>query len=98
LDANKYQSIKTTTETLNVEPIKDRILSFGWEVKEINGHNHKELKDTFQNKSKKKSNKPLFVIARTTKGKGVSFMENNVLWHYRNAQGDEFKDAMKELL
>ncbi len=98
LDANKYQSIKTTTETLNVEPIKDRILSFGWEVKEINGHNHKELKDTFQNKSKKKSNKPIFVIARTTKGKGVSFMENNVLWHYRNAQGDEFKDAMKELL
>ena len=98
LDANKYQSIKTTTETLNVEPIKDRILSFGWDVKEIDGHNHIELKDIFQNNLMKTSEKPLFIIARTTKGKGVSFMENKVLWHYRNAQGKEFNDAMKELL
>ena len=94
LDANNYQSIKTTSETLNVEPLVERISSFGWHVNEIDGHNHSELKKSLLENNTKK---PLFIIARTIKGKGISFMENKVLWHYRNAQGDEFTKAMEEL-
>ena len=93
LDANNLQSIKSTTETLNVEPLKSKIKSFGWKVEEIDGHNHDEIRRVL----KKKNSKPTFVIARTIKGKGVSFMENSTLWHYRNAQGEELKKAIKEL-
>ncbi len=95
LDANGIQSIKTTIETLNVEPIKDKLQSFGWDTSEIDGHNHKELFNTLNNSHIKN---PSFVIARTTKGKGVSFMEDSVLWHYRNAQGKELISAMEELI
>ena len=97
LDANKFQSIKSTSETLNVEPIKSKIETFGWRVAEINGNNHGELKKILLDNISSKNNSPLFIIARTIKGKGVSFMENNVLWHYRNAKGDEFNKAMEEL-
>ena len=97
LDANKFQSIKSTSETLNVEPIKKKLESFGWRVAEINGNNHSELEEIFSKNISELNNSPLFIIARTIKGKGVSFMENNVLWHYRNAQGDEFIKAMEEL-
>ena len=97
LDANKFQSIKSTSETLNVEPIKKKLESFGWRVAEINGNNHSELEEIFSKNISEINNSPLFIIARTIKGKGVSFMENKVLWHYRNAQGDEFIKAMEEL-
>lgn len=95
LDANGFQSIKSTVETLNVESIKEKLISFDWEVKEIDGHDHEQIRDAILDK--RNHLKPTFIIARTIKGKGVSFMENNVLWHYRNAQGDEFEKAMKEL-
>lgn len=97
LDANKYQSIKTTVETLNVEPLKNKILSFDWRVEELDGHNHDELNKVLKNNLYTEKEYPLFIIARTTKGKGISFMENQVLWHYRNAQDNEFDKAMEEL-
>lgn len=94
IDRNKLQSIKSTEQTLALEPLKKKIESFGWIVKEIDGHNHEEL---CENLNKKFPKRPLCIIANTIKGKGVSFMENNVLWHYRSPQNKEFEDALDEL-
>ena len=94
LDANGLQSIKSTTKTLNVEPLQEKIEKFDWNTIEIDGHNHKILKSSLKNEFK---NKPKFIIARTIKGKGISFMENKPLWHYRNAKGEELIKALEEL-
>ncbi len=96
VDYNKIQSLATTYETLNLEPFSEKWQSFGWSVREVDGHNHLELQDIFS-KVPFEHGKPSVVIAHTTKGKGVSFMENAVLWHYRCPRGKEFEDAMKEL-
>jgi transketolase len=96
IDYNKIQSIGSVEETLNLEPFKDKWEAFGWDVRIVDGHNHNELITTFSGIPFSK-NKPSVVIANTTKGKGVSFMENSVLWHYRSPQDGEFEDALKEL-
>lgn len=96
VDRNMLQSIYSTEETLALEPFAEKWRAFGWNVIEIDGHNHNEILDACIEDSKTK-NKPLCIIASTIKGKGVSFMENNILWHYRSPQGDEFKAAMAEL-
>ena len=96
VDYNKLQSIKTTEETLGLEPFVDKWKSFGWEVKEVNGHDHKQLVAALSFGSSIES-KPKCIIAHTIKGYGVSFMENKVLWHYRSPQGEEYKQAISEL-
>jgi len=96
VDYNKLQSIYSPKLTLNLEPFRSKWESFGWSVVEVDGHDHAELTDALQAESSG-SGKPLCVIAHTVKGKGVSFMENNNLWHYRTAQEEEYKDAKKEL-
>ena len=96
IDRNRLQSIHSTEDTLSLEPFPDKWKSFGWEVVEVDGHNHEEISKACNN-IEIPQNKPLCVIANTTKGKNVSFMENNVLWHYRSPQGDEYKAAMAEL-
>ena len=94
VDYNKLQSIKSTEETLGLEPFVDKWKAFGWDVIEANGHDHLALINALTNHN---SLKPLCIIAHTTKGKGVSFMENNTLWHYRSPQGREYEHALKEL-
>lgn len=96
IDRNMLQSIHSTEETLALEPFADKWRAFGWDVIELDGHGHAELFDACI-KMDTASHKPLCVIARTTKGKGVSFMENQVLWHYRSPQGDEHDAAIAEL-
>lgn len=93
IDYNKLQSLDTIENTLGLEPFNAKWKSFGWDVFEIDGHNHGEIFKTLT----LPSNKPKVIIANTIKGKGVSFMENNVLWHYRAASGTEFEEALKEL-
>ena len=78
---------------MTLEPFAEKWISFGWDLIECDGHDHKALKSALD----KKSTNPKVIIANTTKGFGVSFMENNVLWHYRSPQGQEYKDAMLEL-
>ena len=95
VDYNKLQSIKSTEETLDLEPFASKWVSFGWEVIEVNGHDHEALIGALTKRDY--ANKPLCVIAHTVKGKGVSFMENKVLWHYRSPQGEEFENALREL-
>lgn len=94
VDYNKIQSLALVSETLALEPFADKWRSFGWAVEEADGHDHEALQSAMTQDS---GTQPLVVIAHTTKGKGVSFMENSVLWHYRTAQGDEFKAALQEL-
>jgi len=94
IDRNKLQSIKTTEETLALEPFPDKWVAFGWNVIEVDGHSHHELKQAC---NKKIDDKPVCIIANTTKGKGVSFMENETLWHYRSADAEEYKLAILEI-
>ena len=94
VDYNKLQSIKSTHETLNLEPFREKWENFGWYVLEADGHNHESLRSALGSYDEEK---PKCVICHTTKGKGVSFMENEVVWHYRSPQGEEYEDAMREL-
>lgn len=96
IDYNKLQSLTSVAETMQLEPFADKWRSFGWNVKEIDGHDIPQIRASLSNLPFSDS-KPNCVIAHTTKGKGVSFMENNVLWHYRSPQGDEYSAAMSEL-
>ena len=96
VDYNKLQSITTTKETLNLEPFLDKWISFNWAAIEIDGHNHEELYSTLSSLPFQPG-KPSCIIAHTIKGKGVSFMENNNLYHYRPVKGDLYIQAKKEL-
>ncbi|WP_199291107.1 MULTISPECIES: transketolase [unclassified Sphaerospermopsis] len=96
IDYNKLQSITTIKETLNLEPFADKWRSFGWAVQEIDGHDHSAIQSACL-QIPFELGKPNCIIAHTTKGKGVSFMEDSVLWHYRSAQGEEYEKALQEL-
>jgi transketolase len=96
IDYNKIQSLDTVANTLALEPFKSKWESFGWNAIQVNGHDHIQLKSELANIPSINS-KPTVYICHTTKGKGVSFMENSVLWHYRCPMGEEFEMALKEL-
>lgn len=96
VDYNKIQSLKSVSDTLELEPFADKWRAFRWSVVEIDGHDHQALKTTLS-AAPAVAGMPTVVIAHTTKGKGVSFMENSVLWHYRTARGDEYDRALAEL-
>lgn len=96
VDYNKIQSLGSVADTLTLEPFANKWTSFGWDVREVDGHDHLALEAALSLRSVKEE-RPLCVLANTTKGKGVSFMENSVLWHYRTPQGDEYSAACREL-
>jgi len=96
VDYNKIQSLAPVAETLALEPFTRKWESFNWAVKEADGHNHGQLASVLGNLPAV-GGKPTVIIAHTVKGKGVSFMENTVLWHYRTARGEEFDRALAEL-
>lgn len=96
IDYNKIQSLKSTEETLGLEPFAAKWRSFRWDVTEVDGHDHAQLYDVLASRRQKEA-MPSCVIAHTTKGKGVSFMEGSVLWHYRAPRGAEFEAALREL-
>lgn len=96
IDYNKLQSLTTTTDTLDLEPFVDKWRAFNWHVIELDGHNHQALLEAL-NQHAQHQTKPTCIIAHTTKGKGVSYMENKVLWHYRPPQGKLYDQAKKEL-
>jgi len=95
VDYNKIQSLASVESTLRLEPFADKWRAFGWAVREADGHDHGALAAAVADNGTDGS--PLCVLAHTTKGRGVSFMENSVLWHYRSAQGKELEAALAEL-
>jgi len=96
VDYNKIQSLASTEDTLALEPFGDKWRAFGWSVREINGHELTEIQGALETVPWQVG-RPTCVIAHTVKGKGVSFMENSVLWHYRPPDNDELQRALTEL-
>lgn len=96
LDKNKMQALGFTKDVLCLDPMSDKIKSFGWNVLDIDGHDIEQLLESF-NDFKHTKGKPTMIIANTIKGKGVSYMENNLRFHYSAPNDEEFKIAMEEL-
>jgi transketolase len=96
VDYNRIQSMGPTEEVLSLEPLVGKWESFGWHAIEVDGHSIDELQTTLS-RVPLASDRPTCLIARTVKGKGVSFMEDTVLWHYRSAAGSELEAALAEL-
>ena len=98
VDYNHMQSLATVEDTLKLEPFEQKWKDFGWNAESVNGHDTEALKEAFARaKENAGSRKPYVILAHTVKGKGISFMENNILWHYRTPQGEEYEAALKEL-
>lgn len=96
IDRNRLQQGDWVEVTNNLEPLADKWRAFGWAVREIDGHNHSELLETFKSLPLE-TGKPSCIIAHTHKGKGISFMQDHPGWHHRVPTKTEFEQAMKEL-
>ena len=97
IDHNKMQSLDFCENTISLAPFAEKWRAFGWNVLDIDGHDHALLEEAFH-KAEKFKGKPTVIIANTVKGKGISFMENDILWHYRFPHdGWEYDDALCEL-
>ncbi|MDD6919688.1 MAG: transketolase [Eubacteriales bacterium] len=96
VDWNGLQIDGKNDDVMRVTPIDEKFAAFGWNVLIIDGHNLQEIDDAIST-AKEKSNAPTVIIAKTHKGKGVSFMEDNAGWHGKAPNDEEFAIAMKEL-
>lgn len=94
VDHNKLQAMDELENIVRMKPFSDKWKAFGWSVVEIDGHNYGEIKKSFL---KREVGKPTLVIAHTNKGKGVSFMENVPIWHYRMPSDEELTVLLKDL-
>lgn len=97
VDYNKIQSLGRVDEVVPLEPFADKWRSFGWQVDEVDGHSVDSLRHRIDPTLWPSAGGPRCVIAHTIKGKGVSFMENDLLWHYRCPVGEEYERAVIEL-
>lgn len=93
VDYNKFQGFGKTNEVINQRNLNERWLAFGWEVIEVDGHNIEKLEEALKAVQKG----PKVLIAHTIKGKGVSFMENKLEWHYKSPNDQEYLLALKEM-
>lgn len=96
IDYNKIQAFGNVRDIIDLEPLKEKLTAFRWEVFEVNGHDISELKKVFS-MANKLNMKPKAIIANTIKGKGISYMENRLLWHYKAPDKEQFDIAIKEL-
>jgi transketolase len=96
IDYNKLQSFGYTKEVMDLEPLSAKWESFGWAASEVDGHDLEALDGLF-GKLPFSPGKPSVVIAHTVKGKGVSFMENRIEWHYKSPNAEQEKMALEEL-
>lgn len=95
LDHNGLQIDGTNEQVMNIMPFKEKFEAFGWYVQEISGHNFEEITAAIANA--KAQDKPSMIIANTIKGKGISFMENQVGWHGKAPNDEEYENAINEL-
>ena len=95
VDCNGLQSLTSVAETLNMEPFGSKWEVFGWHAVHVDGHDISQLTEVLD--TTPVDGKPSVVLANTVKGRGVSFMENQVLWHYRSPQGSELAAALSEV-
>lgn len=97
LDRNRIQLDGWTETTMGLDPIKEKLLAFNWDVQEINGHDVHAINEAISNAKASSSGKPQFIIAATVKGKGVSFMEDQVAWHGVAPKDEDLEKALAEL-
>jgi transketolase len=93
IDRNRIQSLGMTEETISLEPLEEKWISFGWKTVVIDGHDHSAILEALETET----TAPLCIIAETIKGKGVTFMENSVLWHYKSPSSEELTDAIEQV-
>nr|HIL77274.1 transketolase [Rhodospirillales bacterium] len=96
VDYNKIQSFGRVEDILQLEPLVDKFEAFGWDCLEVDGHDHHAISKALIHRGKVRV-KHTVLIAHTIKGKGVSFMENNLLWHYKSPSEEEYVAAKAEL-
>jgi len=96
VDYNKIQSFGSVKEVLNLDPFAEKWRAFGWAVREIDGHDCAQIEATLQ-AVPLTPNKPTVIIAHTIKGKGVSFMENMLAWHYHSPNKEQLAQALAEV-
>jgi transketolase len=94
VDRNRLQQGARTEDTKTLEPLADKWISFGWEQRDVDGHDHAAL---LQALAPSTTGKPVAVVAHTIKGKGVSFMEDRVEWHHKVPSPDQVRQALREL-
>ena len=94
VDHNKLQAMDDLENIVRMKPFANKWRAFGWNVVEIDGHNYTEIKDALLTRQE---GKPTLVVANTIKGKGVSFMENVPIWHYRMPNDDELQMLFRDL-
>ena len=95
MDNNNFQSLGRTSETHpSFYPIVEKYIAFGWEAVEVDGHDQAAIYHAVMSRS---GNRPMMVVCKTTKGKGVSYMENVPIWHYRSPSVEEYEIALSEI-
>jgi transketolase len=96
IDYNKIQSLGVVAEVLDLDPLADKLRAFNWSVREIDGHDHGQIRAALT-EVPFTSGRPSALIAHTIKGKGVDFMENQLLWHYRTPNAQQLAAAQAQL-
>lgn len=94
VDCNDMQAMGKCEQVMNMYPMRDKWQAFGWLVEEADGHNHNELREAFKTPH---NGRPKVILSHTIKGKGVSYMEGQLIWHYRDPQGEFYERAVQEL-
>ena len=97
IDVNRLQIDGWVKDVMNVEPLSEKYSAFGWNVTSIDGHDMQQILDAFS-RAREVSGRPTVILARTIKGKGVSFMENEASWHGTPPKKEQFEKALPELL
>ena len=95
VDLNGQQALGYTEQVLNLSPMAERWRVFGWDVHEVDGHDVEEI--TYDHEYEHPGRPPHVLIARTTFGKGISFMEHQIKWHYWPMSDDEYRQALAEI-
>ena len=93
IDYNKVQSFGHVRDVLDLEPFADKWRAFGWAVREVDGHNHRQIQEALSLPFE--PNRPSLLLAHTTKGKGVPFMEDRLEWHYRSPNARQLDEALE---
>ena len=94
MDYNNLQGYGRARDLCNIDPVREKWEAFGWHAQDIDGHDHQAIRKALTTDS---GGKPKFIVARTIKGKGVSFMEDQLIWHYYLVTDDLKEKALKEL-
>lgn len=96
VDYNRIQSLGSVAEVLELDPLADKFRAFRWAVREVDGHDHEAIREALATVPWEPG-RPSVLIARTVKGKGVDYMENNLQWHYSSPKPDQLASALRQL-